>query len=114
MGSSHKAFLDSVNPELLKGRALGLDPDVYRVIERVLDRGMHPEQNYKTCQGILALAKRYGSVKLIEGCRIALQANLLSLQYIKGICENPYSGMLPIGNSQGTLPYHENIRGNYS
>ena len=113
MGSSHKAYLDAMNPELLKSRALSIAPDVHAIIERVLDRGRHPEQNYKTCQGILSLHRRYGAAKLIEGCRIAMQADIISLNYIKGICENPYSGAAPVVVAQGALPLHENIRGNY-
>lgn len=114
MGSAHKAFLDSMNPELLKSRAMGIHPDVHTIIDHVLQRGRHPEQNYKTCQGILALQKRYGAAKLIEGCRIALQADIISLGYIKGICENPYSGSAPLIVGRGALPVHENIRGNYN
>jgi transposase len=113
MGSSHKAFLDSMNPDFLKNRALNIAPEVHMVISQVLNRSRHPEQNYKTCQGILALYKRFGSAKLIEGCRIALQADIISLNYIRRICENPYSGSLPLADAMGALPLHENIRGNY-
>jgi hypothetical protein len=59
------------------------------------------------------LYRRYGAAKLIEGCRIAMQADIISLNYIKGICENPYSGAAPVVVAQGALPFHENIRGNY-
>jgi hypothetical protein len=112
MGSAHKAYLASINPDLLKSRALEIDPAVHAVICRIIDRSRHPEQNYKSCQGILALHKKFGSAKLIEGCSIALQADVISLRYIRNICENPYSGTMSL-HTQGALPLHENIRGNY-
>jgi hypothetical protein len=79
----------------------------------LLGRPLHPEQNYKSCQGVLSLVKKYERLKLIEACKIALAANIVGYSYIHRICSTPYSTEKPEVTSTGPLPKHENVRGNY-
>jgi transposase len=113
MGSTHREYLNSINPDLLKQRGNAIDTCVGLVIEHLLDRPMHPEQNYKSCQGVLSLEKKYGRSKLIDACTIAIEANIIGYNYIQRICSNPYSMPRPVMVNAGLLPMHENVRGNY-
>jgi transposase len=113
MGSTHREYLNSINPDMLMKRGFAIDVNVGKVIEHLLGRPLHPEQNYKSCQGVLSLAKKYERLKLIEACKIALAANIVGYSYIHRICSTPYSTEKPEVTSTGPLPKHENVRGNY-
>ena len=113
MGSTHKEYLNSINPDLLKQRGNAIDTSVGHVIEHLLDRPMHPEQNYKSSQGVLSLEKKYGRSKLIGACTIAIEANIIGYGYIRRMCSTPYSMAASLMVSTGPLPMHENVRGNY-
>lgn len=113
MGSTHKEYLNSINPDILMQRGSAIDESVGLVIAHLLQRPRHPEQNYKSCQGVLSLEKKAGRSKFIEACKIALQANIIGYGYIQNICSNPYSRLTPDPAPTGLLPTHENVRGNY-
>lgn len=111
LASQHKAYLESINPEKLTERARQISPEVGSVIHHVLLRPRYPEQNYKTCQGILSMERKVGKEKLIESCRIALEANIFSYSYITRLCSSPYLTFKPLASAGGKLPDHNNIRG---
>lgn len=113
MGSTHREYLKSINPDILKQRAYTIDKSIGQVIEHLLARPMHPEQNYKSCQGVLSLEKKYELPKLVDACKIALAANIVGYNYIQRICSTPYSTVAPEFTTTGPLPSHENVRGNY-
>lgn len=110
MPSHHKAYLNGMSPEYLEKQAQSIGSAVRAVIIYVLGRSMHPEQNYKTCQGILSLAKKHSYTRLNDCCKLALDLNCITLQYIKKQCENiHFTPEIPPVNT--TLPAHQNIRG---
>ena len=113
MGSTHREYLNSINPDILTKRGYAINENVGKVIEYLLGRPMHPEQNYKSCQGVLSLERKYERAKLIEACKIALEANIVGYGYIHRICSTPYSTLEPSTPTSGSLPIHENVRGNY-
>ena len=111
LASQHNAYLESMNPENLKQQAAGIADQVRQVIEVVLQRGLHPEQNYKTCQGILMLEKKVGREKLIQSCSVALASGITTYKYIDRICHNKLCEDLSATSLPAPLPQHNNIRG---
>ena len=111
MPESHK-WEDNWNPEKLTDMARGKGEAVATVIETVLSSRQHPEQSYKTCLGILALAKTYGESRLNLACGRALYYENCTYKMIKNILTN---NMDQSGEedreSDFTLPEHDNIRG---
>jgi len=109
---SHHQFVSDWNPEMFLNWAGGIAPVVQDYIRTVLERKVHPEQAYKSCSGILALARKAGKEELIAACTKATQLGVFNYSFIKRMIENGYakqeSGTL---NSQGSLPFHDNIRG---
>jgi hypothetical protein len=83
------------------------------VVERLLESKPHPEQGYRSCLGLMALAKRYGVERLESACRRALFNDSLSQRSIASILAN--------GLDQETLSpdeeyatqriVHHNVRG---
>jgi transposase len=85
--------------------------DAKALVERILQKHDHPEQGYRSCLGILRLAKEFGNDRLNTACGRALAINACSFKSVKS--------MLKAGLDQRPLPekppqftiIHENIRG---
>lgn len=108
----HQKYLDWT-PERFGRWASKIGPSAAIVIERILVSRKHPQQGYRTCLGVLRLAKVYGDARLDAACQRALQINALTYRSIESMLK---TGMdqkpLPAPNpEQGTLPSHENVRG---
>jgi transposase len=92
------------------GEAIG--DDVKTVIEAVLSSRQHPEQGYKTCLGILSLAKSYGNARLAAACRQAVYYGACSYRVIRNILQNNMDKREEVATLFETpVPSHENIRG---
>lgn len=107
---SHHQFVSDWNPEMFLTWAGNIDPIVQDYIRTVLERKTHPEQAYKSCSGILALARKAGKEELIAACTKAAQIGVFNYSFIKRMIENGYAkqGAQVI---QISLPLHDNIRG---
>ena len=110
MASEHQAYLESINPQWLVAQARRIGQDTEKAIVHVLSRAKHPEQNYKTCQGILSLEKKHGASRLNKVCAFVLEADAVSYNYIKRLCESVHFGT-SLNYTQTQLPLHANIRG---
>lgn len=111
MSESHK-WQDNWNPEKLTDLAREKGEDVAVFIETVLSSRQHPEQSYKTCLGILALSKAYGELRLNKACKRAIYFENCTYKMIKNILSNNMDQMdVEDFEINGTLPEHENIRG---
>jgi transposase len=113
--SSHLATQHQVmaewNPDyfLSQGRAIGKEVEFY--IAQVLQKKHHPEQAYKSCQGILSFAKRVGHGRLIKACQRAHAYGLYHFRAIEDILNKGLDLFDLEEDKQLTMPLHENIRG---
>jgi transposase len=113
MASHHKAHLDGMNPEILEQRAKRIGEACQRLILRILSRNQHPEQNYKTCQGILALSDKSGAERLNQSCAFALENDLVNYNSVRRLCLSAYfdEQQSSAQTKDAQLPLHDNIRG---
>jgi transposase len=110
LASHHQAYLESMNPKWLISQGGRIGKDVELVIEQVLVRTRHPEQNYKTCQGILALQRKHSAQRVNAACAFALHAKSVTYTNIKRLCESPYFTEHE-EQPQTANQQHANIRG---
>jgi len=96
------------NDLLHEGEKIG--PSVHKAIERVLHSSFYPEQNMKSCQGILMLKKKYTGLRLEAACARALSGTRVNYTLIKNILEKGYDRQQELFPEQ-IIPSHENIRG---
>jgi hypothetical protein len=79
-------------------------------MEAIFKQNKHPEQLYRTCDGILNLSRKTPRNTFIKACDIALENHNYSYCFLKQILENRMTE-----NTQETvsqpLPEHSNIRG---
>ena len=113
MPDHHKEYVDW-SPSRFVNWAQKIGLCTGQIIEKNLTSRRYPEQSYKTCLGILRLAKRYDENRLEAACNRALFINAISYKSINSILENgldkkPLPGMDL--TEQTLMPHHENIRG---
>jgi transposase len=75
-------FADNWNPEKLKWWAGNIGTDTLRAINHILDSKTYPEQAYKSCMGLLSLAKKYGKEILNLACRTACNKEWITLKSV--------------------------------
>jgi transposase len=110
--SHHQIVLNGMNQESLKERARSIGAPVLEVIERILRNSIHPEQAYKSCQGILVIANKTSKEILLQSCVIALQYNVCTYRNIQRLALGQYANReFSITNTTKQLPVHENVRG---
>ena len=82
------------------------------LIEKILSSRPHPQQGFRTCLGILRLAKRYGDARLEAACRRALALNCIGYKSIESILKNGLDKN-PLPEQAPPLPVtaHGNVRG---
>lgn len=104
-------YKDDWNAERFLSWAESIDEAVKALIEAVLASRQHPEQAYKTCLGILCLAREYGARRLANACRLALECGSHSYRTLSNILKNRMEGETVTGLFETPIGEHENIRG---
>lgn len=108
---SHHRHVADWSPERILKHAESHGPHVRKLAQSILSGRAHPEQAFKSCQGIVHLAKKYGDFRVNRACKRTLEAGIHSYRTVKNILE---SGLDQIDEEQPdlrVLPTHENIRG---
>jgi transposase len=104
-------FYSQWSPKRFLSWAAEIGDQTAELISRALDARRHPEQAYRTCLGILGLAKRFSPERLEAACRRANAASIRSYKGVHNILKNKLD-LRPLEPEPDTpLPPHENIRG---
>jgi transposase len=109
--SYHKIYLER-SPKYYIQRADKISLNAQSVITRVFSTKKHPEQLYKSCEGILSLAIRYGKIDFDKACSLALELDACNYTIMENVLKN---GMTEVG-TQKTLDFKagrdpKNVRG---
>ncbi len=100
------------SPERFSRWAEKIGPSTAALITGVLRARRHPEQSYRTCLGILRLAKSYGDARLEAACQRALVLGAQSVRSVESILKHRLDQQPLDDAQQGALPIeHENLRG---
>ncbi len=112
MPKAHQKHLAWTPTRLITwGRSVG--PETEILVKRILADRPHPEQGYRSCLGVLRLAKQYGTARLEAACKRAVSVNARSYRHVHSILKNGLDRMaLATDEEQTRLPLeHENVRG---
>jgi transposase len=110
MATQHQVLAEW-NPDYFLAQARGIGKEVEFYIAQVLHKKPHPEQAYKSCQGILSFAKRVGHQRLIKACQRAHAYGLYHFRAIDDILQRSLDLFDIEEDRQLPMPTHENIRG---
>ena len=99
-------------PRRLVAWAARTGPATGALIEQILTQRRHPQQGFRSCLGILRLAKRYGEDRLEAACRRALHIGSARYKSIESILRHGLDREPLPEPSQQALPIdHANVRG---
>jgi transposase len=111
MPRSHREHLEWT-PSRLTAWADKTGPATGRLVSEILKHRRHPEQGYRSCLGIMSLARRFDENRLEAACARAEKLGSYGYRTVKNILS---SGLDRIPLEQETesspSPEHENIRG---
>ena len=107
--STHQ-WVSDWNPESFIRWAGRIGPQTQLAVEAILSSRAHPEQAYKSCQGVLHLEKKVGKERLERACERALCYQSVSYRVIRSIIER---GLDTVADQPAPVQVtmHENIRG---
>jgi transposase len=71
----------------------------------------HPEQGFRSCLGIIRLARVHGEARLEAACQRALHFGTLSYRSIESILDKRLEAQPLQGDLACASPTHENVRG---
>ena len=112
LASHHRAYSEW-SAEKFINEATVIHPDLGVYIAKVIENKTHPEQAYKSVQGILSFARRVGEKRLINACRWADSYGLYNYPAVESILNN-HQDEIPLEDEQElnkSTPIHKNIRG---
>lgn len=110
MPSSHRRYGDWT-PDRLRKWGDDIGPCTGALVEVILRERRHPEQGFRSCLGILRLAKVHGPADLEAACERALAINARSYKSVASILKNNLHRRRPENAVDGPAITHPNIRG---
>lgn len=111
MPSSHRRYANWT-PDRIRRDAAANGPNTEILIDVILRRKPHPEQGFRSCIGILRLAKTHGSERLETACEKALLIGAHSYSSLASILKNNLERRKSRQASDGGPAIdHPNIRG---
>ena len=111
MPRSHQKWAEWTPQRFIRWAAK-IGPHTQSLIENVLNSRAHPQQGFRSCLGILRLAKSYGNDRLEAACRRAVDIGGTSYRSVQSILKhNLDQKPLPDQSSKSPPIEHINIRG---
>ena len=112
MPEKHRLFAEQWSPERFSRWAEKIGPATAALITEVLQARRHPEQSYRSCLGILRLAKTYSDARLEAAAQRALTLGARSVRSIESILKHRLDEQPLHQAPERPLPHdHDNLRG---
>jgi transposase len=113
MPKAHRAHMEWTPGRFLTW-ASRVGPNARDLVRHLLFKRPHPEMGYRSCLGLLQLARRFGEARLEAACRRALLLGAPARRSVLSILESGLDRE-PQAAEQGApsaaAPAHENVRG---
>jgi transposase len=114
MPKAHQKYLDWTPSRIIRWAGKN-GPSTKRLVTKVMENKPHPEQGFRSCLGIIRLAKRYSPERLEKACVRALAINGYSYKSVQSILKNGLDQQSRLFEQVEDIysERHDNIRGNY-
>jgi transposase len=115
MPKAHRKYVGRTPSRLIED-AQQVGPCTGQLVEAILAAKRHPEMGYRSCLGILRLAKTYPTERMEAAARRALRARAYNFQSMDSILKNQLDRLPGPEGAPGDPPVqptldHDNIRG---
>jgi transposase len=114
MPKSHQRYLDWTPSRIIRWAGQN-GPKTEKLVTQIMESRPHPEQGFRSCLGIMGLAKRYSSERLEGACARALAIKTYSYRSVESILKNGLDQkplLVEQTEDQRSAP-HPNIRGKH-
>jgi transposase len=111
MPAAHRAHKQWTPERLIHwGDSIGVNTGHF--VTQLLRRFRHPEHGYRSCLGLLSLAKRYGPQRLEAACALALELGAGHYRHVRDTLANG-GDLIQRAQPQAdwVAPLHDNVRG---
>ena len=103
MPAAHRAHLEWSPQRLIHwGQQIGSATGA--VVRRLLEQYKHPEHGYRSCLGLLSLAKRYGNDRLEAACAVALELGAYQYRHVRSVLETDRDRVAAAATTEWTSP----------
>jgi transposase len=110
MPDAHRRYGDW-SPSRIIRWAETIGPETAATARAVLARRPHPEQGFRSCLGIIRLARRYGAERVELACRRARAIGAPSYRSVQSILATGLDQLQPSPPTEERYVLHEHIRG---
>ena len=111
MPEKHRRFAEQFSPARFTQWAESIGPGTAALITEILHARRHPEQSYRSCLGILRLAKSYSDARLEAAAQRALILGSHSMRSVHSILKHRLDEQAVHEQHELNLPTDDNIRG---
>ena len=85
--ANHQIVADWTTERFIRwGEKIG--PEAAQLVEKVFESKAHPEQGFRSCMGILGLAKKYANEDFLKACKKGMLVGCISYPFIKNTLKN--------------------------
>ena len=112
MPKAHRAHQEWSPSRLVRwGATIG--PATETLVQQILESRPHPEQGYRSCLGLLRLAKRYGPARLNAACARAVTVGARSYRHVDSMLKHGLDRQPLLAEATDARPVrtHDNVRG---
>jgi transposase len=106
--SAHQHYLDR-SPDYYLNKAKQKSDELYQLIRLMFAQNRHPEQLYRTCDGLLNLQRKTDEKDFNKACLMAIEYQNYSYRFILNILTNKMTENQET-KPEKPLPNHENLR----
>jgi hypothetical protein len=113
MPAAHRAHREWT-PGRFQRWAADIGPTTHQLVTHLLIDRPHPEMGYRSCLGLLSLAREYGQSRLEAACARAIAMGARTRKSVFSILRGGLDQQpLPVAETQSDWisPAHENLRG---
>ena len=111
MPKSHQDYADWTPDRLIRW-ASETGAATAELVTAILAKKLHPQQGFRSCMGIITLAKKFGKERVEAACKRALAIGGTSYKSVKSILETGLDKKpLPEPRTAAPVIMHSNIRG---
>jgi transposase len=110
MPSSHRRYADWTVGRIRRDAAL-IGPATAALCELILEHRPHPEQGFRSCLGILRLARPFGVARLEAAATRAIEIGALTYGSVRSILDHKLDRQAAYKPADGAPILHPNIRG---
>jgi len=111
MPKAHRDYAEWT-PERVIRWASATGESTAELVTAILSKKLHPQQGFRSCLGIITLARKFGKERVEAACKRALAIGGISFKSVKSILETSLDKKpLPEPKAAAQIIAHSNIRG---